>query len=409
MTLDNKVIGGALLVSGTTIGAGMLALPVVTGLGGLIPTLCLLLIYWFYMTFTAFLMLEVNLFSGANTNLISMAKKTLGHWGEVVSWGFYLFLLYLLTAAYLAGSGPIVSDFIQTLVGITIPAWVGALPLLLIFGFFVYEGTRHVDVVNRLLMVGLAVSYIIMVVFIAGHVKPDFLTYINWQREILAVSLVATSFGFHIIIPTLSTYLQRDVKKLKKAILIGSVIPLGVYVIWEIVALGVIPLSAIESGYEKGSNGVHLLTAALRHSWVALLAQFFSFFAIVTSFLGVTLSLSDFLADGLKIKKTHTGRIILFALTFLPPLAFILTYPRAFISALEFAGAFGVVVLLGLMPALMAWSGRYRKKFPSPFTAPGGKVALLVVVLFSLVVIATELCNKTGISCKIFTLNNETL
>lgn len=102
----SQLIGGILLVSGTTIGAGMLALPVSTGLAGFIPSIILLFVFWLYMTYTAFLMLEVNLWMGPHTNLISMAKNTLGTIGEGVSWLTYLFLLYSLTTAYVAGAGP---------------------------------------------------------------------------------------------------------------------------------------------------------------------------------------------------------------------------------------------------------------------------------------------------------------
>ena len=78
------------------------------------------------------------------------------------------------------------------------------------------------------------------------------------------------------------------------------------------------------------------------------------------------------------------------------PLIFTLTDPRAFLNALEYAGAFGVVVLLGLMPALMVWSGRYRKHFSSTFKAPGGKIALAGVMFVSFLVIAIEIANKGG-------------
>jgi tyrosine-specific transport protein len=401
---QSKLIGGILLVAGTTIGAGMLALPLVTGFAGFIPTVCLFLIYWCYMTFTAFLMLEVNLWLGERVNLITMARKTLGRGGETVAWITYLFLLYLLTTAYLAGGGPILIDFITTLTGIQLPPWAGVLPLLLVFGYFVYEGTKYVDAVNRVLMVGLAVAYILMVIFITPHIDPEYLFHADWKYTLLAVSLVATSFGYHIIIPTLTTYMNHNVKDLKLAILIGSLIPLGVYILWEGISLGVIPVQGemgIVEGYKQGASGVKLLSSHLNDSKLSMIAEFFSFFAIVTSFLGVTLSLSDFLSDGLKIKKTHAGRLILFVLTFTPPLIFIFTYPRAFLTALEFAGAFGVIVLLGLLPAGMAWAGRYHKGMKSPFTVPGGKISLIAAMLFSLLIIGIEIANKTGLLEKI--------
>lgn len=401
MKQDSKLIGGILLVSGTTIGAGMLALPVSTGKAGFFPSMVLFLAYWIYMTFTAFLMLEVNLWMPGDNHLTSMVRLTLGRLGEMISWFVYLFLLYSLTTAYIAGGGPIVIDAFKVMTGISLPEWSGAIPLLAIFGFFVYQGTRCVDYVNRLLMIGLVIAYCLMVIFLMPHVDQVLLEYIDWKYFMMGVSVVATSFGFHIIIPSLVAYLERDVLKLRKVILIGSIIPLIVYISWEFLALGIIPVhgaNGIQEGYLNGSNGVHLMTASLGYSAVAILATFFSFFAIVTSFLGVSLSLSDFLADGFSIEKTRAGRLFLYIMTFLPPLMITLIDPRAFLSALEYAGAFGVVTLLGLFPALMVWSGRYVKKIApdSAFRTPGGKIALAIAIAISSVVIVSEVIIKFG-------------
>jgi len=379
----------------------MLALPVSTGMAGFFPSLLLFIFYWVYMTYTALLMLEVNLWMHEGTNLNSMARRTLGKVGQACSWLVYLFLLYALTTAYIAGSTPIVIDVVESLTGKRLPEWAGAMPLLVIFGFFVYKGTRLVDLVNRLLMLGLVVAYVAMVVFLTPYVNVDLLERVDMRYIWMGVSVIATSFGFHIIIPSLVSYLDRDVVKLKRVILIGSSIPLVVYILWEFLALGIIPVNGeygILAGYVKGANGVHLLTAFLGNSLIAMVARFFSFFAIVTSFLGVSLSLFDFLADGLGIKKTRGGRCMLYLMTFVPPLLITLIDPRAFLSALEYAGAFGVVTLLGLLPALMVWSGRYRKKLSlkSTYHVAGGKLALVVVMLISLSVIGMEIAVKAG-------------
>lgn len=397
MNHQSKILGGILLVSGTAIGAGMLALPVSTGQAGFFPSLLLLLVCWGFMTYTAFLMLEVNLWMEDNTNLISMARRTLGRWGEVVSWIVYLFLLYLLTTAYIAGSGPITIDVVRSLTGVTLPSWAGSIPLLVIFGFFVYRGTSSVDYVNRLLMLIMIVAYGVMVIFLTPHVEHHLLMHSDWNHLLIATSVVTTSFGYHIIIPSLTTYLQRDLSHLKRTILIGSIIPLVVYVVWELITLGIIPLegpNSIALGYKEGTNAAQLLTNTLGHTLLGITARFFSFCAIVTSFLGVSLSLSDFLADGLNIKRSRPGRVLLYVLTFVPPLLFALVNPRAFLSALEYAGAFGVVVLLCLLPALMVWRGRYIHKYESIYTVPGGKPALILVMVFSIAAIVLEIAIK---------------
>lgn len=399
MQRNYKLLGAILLVAGTTIGAAMLALPVITGFAGFIPSLLLLLLFWGYMTYTALLILEVNLSLESNCNLISMAKRTLGRTGEWVGWVTYLFLLYSLTTAYLAGGGPIIVDFVRSLSGFIMPSWSGSIPLFVIFGYFVYKGTRSVDYLNRLLMMGLALTYVILVFLLTPHVQVELLKHVDTKYILISVAIVATSFGFHIIIPSLTTYLDRDVKNLKKAIWIGSLIPLLIYIVWQFLTLGIIPLlgqNSIAQGYAQGDTGAHLLSESLHNANIALIARFFSFFAIVTSFLGVSLSLFDCLGDSLKIEKTRSGRFVLFALTFLPPLVFALSNSRAFILALEYAGAFGVVTLLGILPAMMAWSSRYWQHRKSPYIVTGGKICLILVIIFSVLIIGLEFANKMG-------------
>lgn len=394
----NRYIGGILLVAGTTIGAGVLAMPVVTGFAGFWPSVFLFLFYWVYMTYTALLTLEVTLsMENPQANMVTMAKLTLGKWGRAVSWIAYLFLLYALTTAYLAGSGPIVIDFVQGLTGYILPKWAGSLPLLLIFGFFIYQGTKSVDYLNRILMVGLVIAYFIMVAIGLPYIEKANLAHWNFGALLIGASTVATSFGFHIIIPSLAVYLHRDAVKLKQVIVIGSTIALLVYLIWELIVLGIIPLNVLSEGYQQGSNGAHLLTLRLGHGALPLIARFFSFFVIMTSFLGVSLSLADFLADGFKIKKDAPGKLRICFLTFLPPILFAATDPRAFLSALDYAGTFGVVLLLGLMPALMAFRGRVMFKEKSLYYAPGGKTALILAIVIAVLLIGLEIGLKLNI------------
>lgn len=397
-----KLLGGILLIAGTTIGAGMLALPIETGLAGFFPSLSLLVIYWAYMTFTALLMLEVALWMDGDTNLITMAHNTLGKWAEVIAWGVYLFLLYALTTAYIARSGALVISFFKAVTGYHIPLWSGAVLLLAIFSYLVYQGVRSVDYVNRIFMVGLAIAYVLIVYFVSPHVEKELIDHSEWKFLIFGLSLVSVSFGYHIIIPTLKRYFNADVSMLRRAILIGGAIPLVIYVLWNFISLGIIPVGGehgLAEAYTHGKDATSLMAHILgkRDGQIALVAHFLAFCAIITSFLGVTLSLRDFLADGLHIKKTPKGKLILDALTFVPPLVITLIGPRAFFTALEFAGGFGVTILLGLFPALMVWAGRYYKGYSSDgFKTPGGKLGLIMAIAFSVAVIVAEFCNQMG-------------
>ena len=181
-------------------------------------------------------------------------------------------------------------------------------------------------------------------------------------------------------------------------IFIGSLIPFVVYVIWQLLVMGVVPVygeSSLSEAAEKGLQVTFFLKNLLGSPWVSVAVRSFAFFAIITSLLGVSLSLTDFLADGLKIKKTQSGKLLLVCITFIPPLLFALFFPQGFIMALEYAGIL-VVILLALLPALMAWSERYGPKQGRDlekvqFQVPGGKVLLTGTIAFSVLLLVLEM------------------
>lgn len=394
---NNRLFGAILLVSGTTIGAGMLALPVTTGLAGFVPSLLVMVLIWLFMMLTAFYLLEVNLRMKGESNLISMVKRTLGKPGEVVAWITYLLLLYSLTAAYMVGCSQILNDFLEKSLPVDFPSQIWPVVIFFIFGACVYCGTEIVDILNRALMIGLVLAYLGLISLGCCKIKADLLNYYDWTFLLPSASVVLTTFGYHIIIPTLTTYLDHDPKLLKRAIFIGSLIPFIIYILWQLLVMGVVPVKGPNSLSEAAAKGLQItfyLQMLLSSHWVSAAVRTFAFFAIVTSLLGVSLSLSDFLADGLKIKKTHAGKFFLILLTFFPPLLFALFYPQGFIQALKYAGIF-VVVLLALLPSLMAWFERYspgkQEAFvKSEFNVFGGKTAIVFSILFSLVLLGIE-------------------
>jgi tyrosine-specific transport protein len=125
---------------------------------------------------------------------------------------------------------------------------------------------------------------------------------------------------------------------------------------------------------------------------LGLIANAFAFFAIITSFLGVSLGLVDFLRDGLKLQSKKRGRFWACFLAFLPPLFFVYAFPRSFIMALEYAGAF-VAILLILFPTLMIWKLQekgWHKKF-------WGKGVLLSLMAFSVMIFVLNILDKSGV------------
>jgi tyrosine-specific transport protein len=368
----------------------MLGLPVLSAQAGFKPSMVMFFVCWLFMLCTGLLLLEVNLWYGGEISLITMAGRTLGRGGKVVSWLVFLFLFYSLMVAYVAASGSLITDFIGGATGHYWHHGVGGFLFSLLFGALLYLGTGAVDRFNRILMLGLVVSYVILVAVGASHVKLELLQRHDWTAATLVIPAVIVSFGFHNLVPSLTTYFHCHVRALKGVIILGSAIPLLIYLIWEWLILGIVPLQNFQVALDQGDIATEALKNAVGASWVVDVAQAFAFFAIVTSFLSVALSFVDFLADGLRIRKTPKGKIILALMVLGPPFICALIYPTIFLTALNTAGGFGAVILFGILPALMVWKGRYTQQLGLPQIVPGGKPLLLAIIAFSVWVIALQ-------------------
>ncbi len=395
-THKGSLFGAILLVSGCCIGAGMLGIPVLSAMAGFEPSVVLFILSWLFMTITGLLLLEVTLLFKEDVNIVSMASRTLGVAGKAVAWFAFLFLFYSLMVAYGAASGELFVDFTKDLTGIVLPNWFGILIMVAIFGAMVYLGTQAADKFNRLLMFGLVGTYVLLVGLGASYVNPEYLQHRNWNAALFMVPVLIVSFGYHNLVPSLTQYLNHDAKRLRLCFIIGSAIPLLVYLTWEYLILGLVPLEGPDgflATREKGDMATKALRAAVGSPLIVGLAHYFAFFAIVTSFIGVALSFVDFLADGLGVQKGHKGRFQMCLLALVPPFIFAVIYPKIFLDALNIAGGYFAVVLFGILPALMAWSGRYVRKMSTDYRVPGGKILLVAVILISCAVIGIQLTN----------------
>ena len=246
---------------------------------------------------------------------------------------------------------------------------------------------------NIWLMLGLGIFYAAFVVLGFPHVNSQNLIFRDWSLAFLGLPIAFTAFAYQGIIPTLVHYMHHDIRLVRRAILIGSFLPLIACVIWQWLIQGIIPTfgpGGLVETLQNGDNAVVPLKHFLDNPSIYIIGQFFAFFALVTSFFGVTLGLLDFLADGLQIKKDSKNKIWLCLVILIPPLLISYSHPHIFLEALDFAGGYGCALLLGLLPILMVWVGRYVWGFKGTFTFPGGRFTLVLLLLFVLFELVCE-------------------
>lgn len=383
--MRRHLIGGILLIVGTSIGGGMLALPMAVAAGSYVHSSCLFVFVWLLMALSAFFLLEVNLWFPEGSNLISMARKTLGRWAEAVTWVFYLILLYTLLSAYTAGGADLIREVLGA-IGIPNHVLINRGIFAIIMAFILYFGVYIVDQVNRILMVVKVIAYVVLVVFLLPQVKEAYLLTGHFWKIKSAVLVIVTAFGYGSIIPTLRSYFKSDVRMLRLSILIGSLIPLVCYLVWNLAVGGTVSERYLLQWGENG-HAVTQLAQSLAHAvnsrWFGTAAGLFTSLCISTSFLGVGLGLTDFIADGLRVRKHGWAAWLVLALTILPPLLVVILDPAIFIPALVFAGLCCIYLLM-FLPALMAYVGRYRRlDIAKGYQVFGGKPLVSAVLAVS--------------------------
>ncbi len=396
--MNNSAFGSTFIVAGTALGAGMLAMPLATAGIGFATAMLLLLCLWVIMSYTALLLVEAYQYNDARMGLSSLAYKYLGSPGRLLTSLAMPFLLYALIAAYLAGGGEIISETLNSLLGWQLPSYVGVLSFALIGGSVVCFGTHSVDLINRCLFATKIFFLAAMLILMLPHVQQVNLLSMPVKQALLlsAIPIVFTSFGFHGSVPSLVSYMRGDTAKLRKIFIIGSAIPLLVYIFWQIATLGTIG-SYTFMGILADESGLNGLLAAVKAvvgtARVEMAVRLFAALALATSFLGVALGLFDFLADFFKLKNTAKGRLQTGAITFVPPLLFALFYPKGFIFALGFA-AIALSVLSLLLPALLV--RQTRKQHTGGYRVFGGQLGLLLVFVLGIAIIAIQLTIVAG-------------
>ncbi|EPP34876.1 tryptophan/tyrosine permease family protein [Chlamydia ibidis] len=389
MSNSNKVFGGALLVAGTAIGAGVLAVPVLTAVGGFIPTLILYLISWLFSIASGFCFLEVMTWfkDRQQINMLSMARYTLGDVCKVLISLLYLFLFYSLLVAYFCEGGNILFRIFGPNVH-----WIrnlSPLSFAVIICPILMLKTRVIDYSNRVCVLGMGLAFLCFCIMGFTRIDVCLLSRSSWMSSIDGLPILFLSFGFQNVVPTLYYYMDKKVADVKKAIVLGSVTALIFYIVWEIIVLGTVPLSYLIEANSLGYTAVGALKNTLQNPLVYLAGEFFGFFALVSSFIGVALGMMDFLADAFGwCKRKH--KFSIFFLAIIIPLAWSMCYPEIVVKCLNYAGGIGVALITGIFPVIMIWKGRYSKKhYNAKHLVPGGKVVLLFMFIIALTNIVT--------------------
>lgn len=375
--MNQKLVGSALIVAGTALGAGMLAIPMVLAQFGLLWGTLLMLFIWSGTTYAALLLLEASCKVGGGVSMNAIARQTLGKSGQFVTNALLYALLICLLMAYIIGAGDLVQQVVRN-IGFEPSSMMSQIGFTLVAGAVVSSGTHVVDKLNRVLFLGMILALLFtLIALVPGINMASLSDYASSDKVALikTSSVLFTSFGFLVVIPSLVTYNKDATKEqLRNMIILGSAIPLVSYLLWLFAAVGNLSSSELVQ-----FASVSDLIAALGKQYAGLefVLSVFTGLALLTSFLGVAMALFDQNADIFKC-----NRLGIFGITFVLPLIGAIVAPEHFLAILGYAGIILVFLAIFVPMAMTLKVRKLEFDLTQVYQAGGGSIAMGTIFLF---------------------------
>jgi tyrosine-specific transport protein len=234
--MNKKFLATTFTLTGTIIGAGILGLPYVFAKSGFLAGLFWLVVLGAVMLFVNLCLGEITLRTRGKHQLSGYAAKYLGKWGKRIMFFAMIFGIYSALLAYLIGEG---ESFSRILPGNINPVILGSLfwlgmTLLLKRGL---KGLKRVETWGVI-----AIIFLVLGIFINFLPQIQLSNLLTFNQPNFAVPIGVVLFallGFSSI-PELRKEIRGQEKLFKKAIVIGTLIPLSLYVLFTAVFVGVL-------------------------------------------------------------------------------------------------------------------------------------------------------------------------
>jgi tyrosine-specific transport protein len=442
------------LVAGNALGAGVLALPSVSLPSGFVVSSIALGFTWAGCVATALLVAEVMInvqraaghsataSSSSSDNdqqpagIYAIAEKTLGEVGGAVACATYILLNYSLLVAYVSKGGGILSEAASTIGayaaasastssgGVELDSFTSDNSFGLSVGYTALIATLTLrsspagrSALQGVLLASLLATFWALLAALLPSVKLDLLlAHADVEALPAALPVLVCALVFHNVVPTVVQQERADPGRVRTSIVAGSLLPLSMYIVFNLAFLGSVPFDALDGAGELASFGQYVSNCLGSHASAAdggaparlaaeLLLPVFSLTALTSSLMGTARSQVEEIsalierrpspvgADPNPVGKAAANYLATFSptcaapapattatarrriedvsedvlgcaavkacLIFAPPLAVSFVFPDVFETALEFGGTYGDLVLFGLIPVAMSWSQRF--------------------------------------------------
>lgn len=311
---------------GSIMGAGILGLPYALSHGGVLNGFILMIVVGIMIMFLHLFVGEIVLSSKNAHQLTGYANKYLGPVGKWVMFQTFMVASYGSLLAYIIGGG----EVLQALFGGNNKLW--TLLFFCIGSVLLYIGLKVIKKIGFILMFALLGVIITLAVACLGHWESVNLVSFDMMKLFAPYGVVLFSFLGASSIYQARKILEGREKLLKQTIIISSILPLFIYVLFIIIVVGVTGMSTTEIATVGLGNIIG--------PEINILGNIFAFLTLSTSFLVLGNAVKEtYFYDFDLIKDKELDRFVSWILTISIPLFLFIMGNTDFIQILSFVGA----------------------------------------------------------------------
>ncbi|MDD2758201.1 MAG: aromatic amino acid transport family protein [Patescibacteria group bacterium] len=317
------------MITGMTIGAGILGLPYVIARSGLAVGLMMILLWGLVMLLLNLMLGDIAVRTKESFQLPGFAGKYVGPWAKYLLSAVIIFSGFGTLLAYIIGEGQVLAEIFGGL-----PFWWSVF-FWSIASFFVWMGLQTVKSAERILSLSVIILIIGLAIFLLPKMSTANLVQIDFANFFLPFGVILFAMHATPSIAEAHALLPGSERRFKKAIIFGTLIPVFVYTVFALAVVGFSGLSTTE-----------LATIGLGRALgpvVSLIANAFAVLAMGTCFMGMGLALKQSLMWDHKVSR-HLAEITVITV---PLLLFLFGF-RSFVEVLDVVGGLfiGIEALL---------------------------------------------------------------
>lgn len=357
-------------LTGTIIGAGILGLPYVFAQSGYLIGLFWLLFLGTVVLYVFLALGEVALRTKEDHQLPGYAEKFLGKWGKGLMFFSLIFGVYTALLAYLIGEGASLSVLFTGGTGYGIYFAIG---FWLIMTFLLGKGLNVLKKVELWGVLGVIIIVLAISVFYLPQVDSTNLTYMNSSKFFLPFGVILFALLGFTSIPELELEIKGHKKKFRRAIILGVLIPIAIYVLFSFIFVGVLGISVPQVATLGFGSLVVLL----------------GIFTMMTSFFVLSFSLKDAFKFDLKLSRKWNFILV----SIFPLIGYLVLYLTQWLDFISILSIGGVVSggLAGILILLIAKNAKKKGDRKPEYQVPINWFLIIAISLIFVLGIIIQL------------------